>query len=127
MKRFVLAITMLILSTAVAYAQQPAPPAAAPPPGPAGMPMMEMCREMMAAHGGMMGGGMMAPGMPGGRGGMMDGPGMMGGMMGPGMMGGGDPKMMGHMMEMRGEIMKAVGDIMIKHAQKMQQMATPPK
>lgn len=120
MKRLMLVITLVLLSTvATAYGQQPAPPADAPrppahmPPG-GGMPMMEMCREMMAGQG-MMGGGM-GPGMMGGRG-MMDGMGMMGGMAA-------DPRMMGHMMEMRGEIMKAVGEIMIKHAQKMQ--ALPP-
>jgi hypothetical protein len=42
--------------------------------------------------------------------------------MGPGMMGGqsSDPKMMAQMMEMRGEMIKAMGDIMLKHAKKMQ-------
>jgi len=111
MKRLVLAITVLMLATTRAYAQQPAPPADATRPGPGGMSMMEMCREMMAGHGmgRMMGGGMMAPGM-----------------MGPGMMGG-DPRMMGHMLEMRGEMMKAMGEIMLKHAQKLQQLSPPPK
>jgi hypothetical protein len=71
---------------------------------------MEMCRRMMG-HGGMMGGGM--------------GPGMMGGgMMGPGMMGammmGGDAKQHAEMMAMRGEMMKAMGDIMLKYAQRAQ-------
>jgi len=33
-----------------------------------------------------------------------------------------DPKMMGQMMEMHGEMMKAMGDIMMKHARKMQSM-----
>ena len=127
MKRLMLAITVLVLSTAVtAYAQQPATPADTPRPpgemhamrgGPAGggMPMMDACRAMMAGQS-----------MPGGGGGemMMGGP-MMGGMMNGGMMSGGDPKMMGHMLEMRGEIMKAVGDIMLRHGQKMQQ-ETPP-
>jgi len=61
---------------------------------------MEMCRQMMG-QGGMMGGGM--------------GPGMMG----PGMMGG-DPKQQVEMMAMRGEMMKAMGDIMMKYAQRMQ-------
>ena len=58
------------------------------------MPMMEMCREMMSGHS----------------------------TMGPDMMGGSqssDPKMMAQMMEMRGEMMKAMGDIMLKHAKKM--------
>jgi hypothetical protein len=74
------------------------------------MPMMAMCREMMSGHS-MMGHSMM-------RGGGM-GPGMMG----PGMMGGGqpmDPKLMSQMMEMRGEMMKAMGDIMLKYAKRMQ-------
>jgi len=53
------------------------------------------------------------------------GAGMMGGgMMGPGMMGGmmmgGDPKQQAEMMAMRGEMMKAMGDIMLKYAQRMQ-------
>ena len=64
---------------------------------------MEVCRHMMG-QGGMIGGGM--------------GPGMMG----PGMMGG-DPKQQAEMMAMRGEMMKAMGDIMMKYAQRLQ----PPK
>jgi hypothetical protein len=53
-----------------------------------------------------------------GQGGMMRG-GMGPGMMGPGMMGG-DPKQQVEMMAMRGEMMKAMGDIMMKYAQRMQ-------
>jgi hypothetical protein len=34
---------------------------------------------------------------------------------------------MATMMEMRGEMMKAMGDIMLKHAQKMQQQTPPAK
>ena len=129
MKRLMLAITVLVLSTtATAYGQQPAAPANAPgapshmQPGSTGGGMpMDMCRAMMASS--MAGGG---EDMMGGRGAM--GGGQMGGMMAGGpMMGGGDPRMMGHMMEMRGEIMKATGDIMVKHAQKMQQMAPAAK
>jgi hypothetical protein len=120
MKRLMLAITVLLLSTAAtAYGQQPAPPADAPrPPGQmqaghpgGGMPMMDMCRAMMASR-------------------MTAGQDMMGGMMGSDMAAGGamgDPRMMGHMMEMRGEIMKATGDIMIKHARQKQQMGPAPK
>jgi hypothetical protein len=114
MKRLIVAIGVIILTTATtASAQQPAAPADPPhppgqiqtpvpsvqptpaPPPPAGgvMPMMEMCREMMSGH----------PAM---------GPGMMGGQSS-------DPKMMAQMMEMRGEMMKAMGDIMLKHAKKM--------
>ena len=64
---------------------------------------MEMCRMM--GQQGMMGGGM--------------GPGMMGGGMMPMMMGG-DPKQQAEMMAMRGEMMKAMGDIMLKYAQRAQ-------
>jgi hypothetical protein len=74
--------------------------------------MMDMCREMMGGHG-----------MRGGRG-MMGG-----GMMGPGMMGGGqpgDPRAMAQMMEMRGEMMKAMGEIMLKHAKKLQEAPPAP-
>ena len=72
-------------------------PAPAPSPGMmgAGMPMMDMCRQMM------------------------------GGTMGMPMMGGAapaDPKEKADMLEMRGEMMKAMGDIMMKHARRMQGM-----
>lgn len=72
-----------------------------PPPAPtpgmkgAGMPMMDMCRQMM------------------------------GDMMGMPMMGGAapaDPKEKADMLQMRGEMMKAMGDIMMKHARRMQGM-----
>ena len=43
------------------------------------------------------------------------GPGMMGGMMMSG-----DPKQQAEMMAMRGEMMKAMGDIMLKYAQRAQ-------
>jgi hypothetical protein len=67
---------------------------------------MEMCRQMMG-QAGMMSGGM--------------GPGMMGGgMMSMPMMMSGDPKQQAEMMAMRGEMMKAMGDIMMKYAQRMQ-------
>jgi hypothetical protein len=106
------------LATGVVLAQQapPQPDAAKPTPSMPGAGMdahmahhMEMCRQMMA-QGGMMGPGMMGPGMMGG--GMMGG-----GMMGGGMMGG-DPKERAEMMAMRGEMMKAMGDIMLKYAQR---------
>jgi hypothetical protein len=63
-----------------------------------GMMPMEMCRQMMAGH-------------------------MMGGMMGMPMGGDAqqmDPKTRAQMLEMRGEMMKAMGDIMMKHAKRMQ-------
>ena len=103
-------LTMLIM--APAQAQQPAAPsdphhpAAAPAtpapsatPGSKGgdMPMMDMCRQMMGES--------MA--MP-----MMSGAGPA------------DPKEKAEMLQMRGEMMKAMGDIMLKHAQRMQGATT---
>jgi hypothetical protein len=112
MKAWMAAIGIVFLATSSALAQQPAAPAdqhhpagaaQAPAPMPPAsrsgppMPMMDMCSQMMG--GGMMSGSM--PGMSGEQRQM-------------------DPRMMAGMMEMRGEMMKAMGDIMIKHAQKMQ-------
>jgi len=98
---YVMAGALLLATVAFAGAQQPV---AAPDGQQAGH--MAMCRQMMG-QAGMMGGGM--------------GPGMMmrDGMMGPGMMGG-DPKQQAEMMAMRGEMMKAMGDIMLKYAQRAQ-------
>jgi hypothetical protein len=102
----------LALSASVVLAQQPQhqhdatqKPSATLERPPASMEAhmaqhMEMCRELMG-RGGMMGGGM---GL---------------GMMGPAMMGG-DPKQQAEMMAMRGEMMKAMGEIMMKYAQRMQ-------
>lgn len=112
-------VSMFALTTAVA--QQPShqhdaskePPAATAPQAPTGgmapqmAQQMEMCRMMMG-HGGMMGGSM---------GGDMMGPGMM---RMPMMMGGGDPKEQAEMLAMRGEMMKAMGEIMMKYAQRAQ-------
>ena len=125
-------LTLMSLATGAAVAQQPShehsatsqqQPASAPKPSTSAqtdqahqmqhMQHMEMCRQMMMGQPGMMGGGI--------------GPGMMrDGMMGPGMMGmmpmmmSGDPKQQAEMMAMRGEMMKAMGDIMMKYAQRMQ-------
>ena len=80
----------------------PTPPAgssASPPPGSTpgmmggSMPMMEMCHRMMADP----------MGMP-----------MMGGAVAA------DSKEKAAMLQMRGEMMKAMGDIMMKHARRMQ-------
>jgi hypothetical protein len=113
-----------MLTIGVAFAQQPThqhdaaqqPPASAPKsamPGDAHdahhAQHMEMCRRMMGQSG-MMGGGM--------RQGMMGGGMMGGGMMGMPMMMGGDPKQQAEMLAMRGEMMKAMGDIMMKYAQR---------
>ena len=116
MKRFSAFVTGALLATLIVapvYAQQPgpandphhpatpgataAPPAPAATPGSKGgdMPMMDMCRQMM--------GDMMA--MP-----------MMGGAAPA------DPNEKADMLQMRGEMMKAMGDIMMKHARRMQGM-----
>ena len=89
-----LAVVAFALLIAVpGFAQEPAKPSpAAPDTMPGTMPMMDMCRQMM---GGSMG-------MPA----MGDGP--------------ADPKHGALMLEMRGEMMKAMGDIMLKHARRMQ-------
>ena len=105
----VASVVVAALAVTPAYAQQPAaphgmaqPPAATapappsgPPDGPKGpaMPMMDMCRDMM---GGMAGMPMMGPSGPM------------------------DPKERAAMLEMRGEMMKAMGDLMLKHARRMQ-------
>ena len=76
------------------------PPAAATAPTPApetvpkesAMPMMDMCRQKMAEMGGMA---------------------MMGGSLPS------DPKERAHMLQMRGEMMKAMGEVMMKHARRM--------
>jgi hypothetical protein len=92
---------ILVIGVGPVYAQAPAdqhhPPAAAPEPGamqaPQGagmMPMMDMCRQMMSGSMGMAAEKNM------------------------------DPKMMAHMLEMRGEMMKAMGDVMMKHGKMMQ-------
>jgi hypothetical protein len=94
MKRIVgLAVLALILATGVAVAQQaPAQPGATP-------------EHQMPMAGGM------CP--------MMGGGGMMGGMMPMvGMMGG--PSDSPRMMQMRGEMMKAMGDIMMKYGKMME-------
>jgi hypothetical protein len=59
---------------------------------------MDMCRQMMAG------------GMPG-----MGGDQKM------------DPKMMAHMLQMRGEMMKAMGDVMMKHGKMMMSPDGPSK
>jgi hypothetical protein len=115
----ILGLVVFALAATPIYAQQPvapsdphhpatqAAPAPATPPGPpsgsggSGMVPMEMCRQMMMG-GNMMGGMVGTP--PGAHAQPMD------------------PKMMGQMVEMHGEMMKAMGDIMMKHARKMQSM-----
>ena len=87
-----------------APAGSPAAPPAGPPPHGSGTPAhmpMAMCTDMMRS-GGM---GMGPMGMPAA----------------------GDPATAAQMMEMRGEMMKAMGEVMMKHAQKMRGTQTPPK
>ncbi len=92
---------MVLGLAALAAAQQPG--AQMPMPGqPPGQPpmmgsgMMPMMHQMMGGH--------------------MDPSGM-------GMMGGGpmDPKTMGRMLQMRGEMMKAMGDILLKYGRMMEE------
>jgi hypothetical protein len=68
----------------------------------------------------MMGRGMMCPMMGGMMGGQMD-PSEMMGMMS--MMGGGqmDPKAMARMLQLRGDMLKVMGEVMLKHSQAMRE------
>jgi hypothetical protein len=109
MRSAVMTLTALVVflaaSAAPAQMQHPMPSPQPQPGGEQQMPHhsgMMMC-PMMGMMGGMQPGGMM-------------GPGMMGMMMGfP------DPKAMGRMLRMRGEMMKAMGDIMMKHGAELEQ------
>jgi hypothetical protein len=110
---FVATVLFALLAATPVFAQQPgassdphhpaapsgSPAAPAPAPAPGmhggGMPMMEMCRQMMGEM----------SGMP-----------MMGGAAPA------DPKERAAMLEMRGEMMKSMGDIMMKHGRRMQGM-----
>ena len=119
------AITLVLTVTAPGVAQQapPSQPGTAgqgqQTPQPGGMQGggMMMCPMMgMMGGGGMQGGGMMGGGMMGG--GMQ---GMMGGAGVMGMMGGQtDPKTMGRMLQMRGEMLKAIGDVLMKHGKALE-------
>ena len=101
---------VLVIGVGPVFAQSPAKPAdphhpvattPAPSAGATGeprdgtMPMMDMCRQMMGGT-------------------MMGGPAM--GMGADGKM---DPKMMAQMLQMRGEMMKAMGEVMMKHGAMM--------
>ena len=100
---FVAGALFAMLVVSPVYAQQPDSqpgtsttlPAPTPDMKAGGMPMMDMCRQMMGdmARMPMMGGAAPA-----------------------------DPKEKADMLEMRGEMMKAMGDIMMKHARRMQGM-----
>jgi hypothetical protein len=89
---------ILTIGAVPAAAQQPGtgphhPPASPPAGSPtAGMMPMEMCRQMM----------MGSPAMGAGEEHKMD------------------PRLMAQMLQMRGEMMRAMGDIMVKHGQKLE-------
>jgi hypothetical protein len=89
---FVTGALLAMLVTAPVYAQQPA--AVTPAPTGGDMQMMDMCRQMMS-------GGMMATPMMGAP-------------------ASADPKERAEMLQMRGEMMKAMGDVMMRHARQMQ-------
>lgn len=78
-------------------------------------------QTMMAGQGQqeqpMMGRGMMCPMMGGMMGSQMDPSGMMG-MMGGGQM---DPETMARMLQLRGDMLKAMGEVMLKHSQAMRE------
>jgi hypothetical protein len=126
MKPFVMlgAILSMVTLSLTAAAAQPQTEGQMPMGGPAG--------QQAPGQPPMRGGGMMGPGMMGMMCPMMGGgmmpmmrP-MMGGMMDPsgtGMMGGGrmDPKAMGRMLQMRGDMLKAVGEVMQKHGKAMEE------
>jgi hypothetical protein len=98
---YVMTAALVLATVAFAGAQQPGMS-----PDSQQAAHMAMCRQMMSQRG--MTGGGMAPGMIGG------------GMIGMMPMMGGDGTPSPDMMAMRGEMMKAMGDIMMKYAQRMQ-------
>jgi len=114
MRSIVTAVTILALLLTASYAGAQTQPMT-PPQGqaPGASPPQPPHHQMMGQ--GMTGGGMMCPMM----GGMMGtGSGMMG--MG-GMMNPSDPKAMARMLKLRGDMLKAMGDVMLRHAQEMEQ------
>jgi hypothetical protein len=106
---------LVVLSVSAASAQAPSS-GQMPMGGQSGAPAPSMTPGMMG-QGGMMGGGM-CPMMRGGMGTMQ---GMMGGPM-MGMMGGSqDPKIVGRMLQMRAEMMRAMADIMARHGKALEE------
>jgi hypothetical protein len=124
MKRITIAVLTLIFlsggSMAIAQMQpmKPAQPSQGQAPGAAQKPgtlsRQPMMGQGMMGQGGQGMMGMMCP--------MMGQP-MMG--MGPGMMGGmmstSDPKAQARMLKFHGDMMKAMGEVMLKHAQSLEQ------
>jgi len=99
----------VLFTVSVAVAQMrpmtPAQPSPGQPPAGTHAPGQQSQQPMMGQE--MMG--MMCPMM-----GM--GPGMMGGMMGTS-----DPKAQARMLKLRGDMMKAMGEVLLKHAQELEQ------
>jgi hypothetical protein len=120
-------LVVLLASAAEAQTQPstPSDPSHNHPAGPSQTPATPSGAPMMG-HGGMMGqGGMKGGGMmgQGGMSGMMCP--MMGMRMGAAMMGGmpgaSDPKAMARMLKLRGDMLKAMGEVLLKHAQELEQ------
>ncbi len=118
MKKTVATIAGLavLFTVSVAAAQMrpmtPAQPSQGQPPAGTHAPGQQSQQPMMGQ--GMMG--MMCPMMGRSIMGMGMGPGMMGGMMGTS-----DPKAQARMLKLRGDMMKAMGEVLLKHAQEIEQ------
>ena len=109
-----------LLGATVALAQQP--PSGQPHDHSQATPQLAQPQTPAAAPGGAPMGGRHGATAGGGQGGMMDGMPchhMMGGGMMP-MMGASDPRTMSQMLQMRGEMMRAMGEIMMKHGKAME-------
>jgi hypothetical protein len=106
----------VLFAVSVAVAQMrpmtPAQPSQGQPPAGTHAPGQQSQQPMMGQ--GMMG--MMCPMMGQSMMGMEMGPGMMGGMMGMS-----DPKAQARMLKLRGDMMKAMGEVLLKHAQEIEQ------
>jgi hypothetical protein len=117
---FVPMVALAFLAAVPAAAQQPSPQ---PPMG--GQDQSRQAGPMPGGMGGMMGPGMMGGGMPGMGCPMMN---MMAGMMdlsgtgAMGMMGGAqmDPKTMARMLQLRGEMLRLIGDNLIQRGKAME-------
>jgi hypothetical protein len=104
----------VLFTVSVAAAQMrpvtPAQPSEGQPSAGAHMPGHQSHQPMMGQ------GMMMCPMMGQSMMGMGMGPGMMGGMMGMA-----DPKAQARMLRLRGDMMKAMGEVLLKHAQELEQ------
>ncbi len=104
----------VLFAASVAGAQMrpmtPAQPSQGQPPAGTHAPGQQSPQPMMGQ------GMMMCPMMGQSMMGMGMGPGMMGGMMGMS-----DPKAQARMLKLRGDMMKAMGEVLLKHAQEIEQ------